>query len=161
MQRLCSPAQFKAVLDAGTVARTAHFALHRLSLPLASASGDAAGPEIQALFVVRALKTAAIAALASTAAPAAPSPNWLGAVVPKRWAKRAVTRNAIKRQIYSVTHAQAPRQPHAAYVVRLRTGFAAALFPSAQSRALKALVRAELQQLWSAAATPSRPPGAA
>ena len=161
MQRLCNPAQFKAVLDAGTVARTAHFALHRLSLPLASASGDAAGPEIQALFVVRSLKTASIAAPASTTSPAVPNPNWLGAVVPKRWAKRAVTRNAIKRQIYSVTHAQAPRHPHAAYVVRLRTGFVTALFPSAQSDALKALVRAELQQLWAAAAIASRPQGVA
>ena len=28
---------------------------------------------------------------------------WMGALVPKRWARRAVTRNAIKRQIYSVS----------------------------------------------------------
>jgi ribonuclease P protein component len=68
----------------------------------------------------------------------------IGVVVPKRWAKRAVTRNTIKRQVYSVS-AQAPLRP-AAYVVRLRTGFAG--FRSATSDALRAAVRAELQQLF-------------
>jgi ribonuclease P protein component len=68
----------------------------------------------------------------------------LGVVVPKRWAKRAVTRNTIKRQVYSVS-AQASL-PAAAYVVRLRTGFAG--FRSATSDALRAAVRAELLQLF-------------
>jgi ribonuclease P protein component len=68
----------------------------------------------------------------------------LGVVVPKRWAKRAVTRNTIKRQVYSVS--EATQLPAAAYIVRLRTGFAG--FRSARSDALKAAVRAELQQLF-------------
>jgi ribonuclease P protein component len=28
---------------------------------------------------------------------------WLGAMVPKRWARRSVTRHTIKRQIYAVS----------------------------------------------------------
>ena len=69
-------------------------------------------------------------------------------MVPKRWAKRAVTRNGIKRQIYSVSAAFAARLPAAAHVVRLRTEFARAEFPSAWSDALKARVRGELLQLF-------------
>ena len=77
MNRLKTRAQFQAVLAAGTMARTAHFALHRADLPLVS--DDRALGSVQPLFPVRAV--------------------WMGAMVPKRWAKRAVTRNAIKRPI--------------------------------------------------------------
>ena len=68
----------------------------------------------------------------------------LGVVIPKRWAKRAVTRNTIKRQIYSVS--EAAKLPASAYVVRLRVGFEG--FRSATSVALKRAVRAELEQLF-------------
>ena len=74
-------------------------------------------------------------------------------MVPKRWARRAVTRNAIKRQIYAVS-AAAPSStlPPAAHVVRLRAGFDRKAFVSASSDKLKAAVRAELQQLLERAA---------
>ncbi len=114
-----------------TVSRTAHFALHRAAL-------DATGPGSegsQALFAVR---------------PDAPKP-WIGAVVPKRWAKRAVTRNTIKRQIYAVAQDFAARLPQAAHVVRLRSGFAREAFPSATSDALKQAVREELHKLMAGA----------
>ncbi len=68
-------------------------------------------------------------------------------MVPKRWAKRAVTRNAIKRQIYSVSAEIETTLPEAAHVVRLRAGFDRAKFISATSEALKVAVRHELQQL--------------
>lgn len=74
--------------------------------------------------------------------------NRIGAVVPKRWAKRAVTRNTIKRQIYALA---AHRQWHPTTsdaVVRLRKTFDTQLFPSATSLALKSAVRTELQQLF-------------
>lgn len=76
---------------------------------------------------------------------------WMGAMVPKRWAKRAVTRNAIKRQIYSVSAEVEPLLPEAAHVVRLRAGFDRAKFISATSEALKIAVRQELQQLFAKA----------
>jgi ribonuclease P protein component len=72
----------------------------------------------------------------------------MGAIVPKRWAKRAVTRNGIKRQIYHVSADLALRLPAAAHVVRLRMDFARSQYPSAWSDALKAAVRGELQQLF-------------
>ena len=132
MQRLKTRAQFQAVLAGATVARTAHFALHRCALD--SASGA------QPLF--------------------ASDDVWLGAMVPKRWARRAVTRNAIKRQIYAVSTAQGVALPRAAHVVRLRAGFDRKEFVSATSDMLKAAVRAELQQLLARAArapSPSSP----
>lgn len=72
---------------------------------------------------------------------------WLGAMVPKRWAKRAVTRNAIKRQIYTVSADFLPCSPHAAWVVRLRRDFSRKDFASASSKALKQTVRSEVQAL--------------
>ncbi len=78
---------------------------------------------------------------------------WVGAMAPKRWAKRAVTRNAIKRQIYQVVQAFGPRFPQAAHVVRLRSGFDRKVFLSASSDALKLAVRTELEQLFGMAVT--------
>lgn len=72
---------------------------------------------------------------------------WYGALAPKRWARRAVTRNLVKRQIYSLFAQRESGLPAAAYVVRLRSGFDRAEFHSAASAALRVAVRAELQQL--------------
>ena len=72
---------------------------------------------------------------------------WLGAMVPKRWAKRAVTRNAIKRQIYNVSAAPGVVLPMAAHIVRLRSGFDRKEFVSATSEKLMSAVRLELKQL--------------
>ena len=116
-----------------TVSRTAHFALHRSELDAPQAPNT--GPESagrQALFAVR--------------------EAWVGALIPKRWAKRAVTRNTIKRQIYTVSQSLQSELPAAAHVVRLRAGFDRARFISATSDALKQAVRAELQELFARAA---------
>ena len=77
---------------------------------------------------------------------------WIGAMVPKRWAKRAVTRNAIKRQIYTVSAVFLPRYPQVAWVVRLRRDFARKEFVSASSAALKQAVRSEVFALMQAGA---------
>ncbi|MEJ8857193.1 ribonuclease P protein component [Variovorax robiniae] len=133
MQRLKTRAQFQAVLAGSTVARTAHFALHRCALDGPSLSADSSAAP---LFTV--------------------DDVWIGAMVPKRWAKRAVTRNAIKRQVYNVSAQSGAVLPRAAHVVRLRAAFDRKEFISASSEKLKAAVRAELQQLLArAAATPS------
>jgi ribonuclease P protein component len=77
----------------------------------------------------------------------------IGAVIPKRWARRAVTRNTIKRQVYAVSQTQLPSLPIGHYVVRLRSEFSRKEFPSATSEPLKQLVRSELQALLGKAAT--------
>jgi ribonuclease P protein component len=137
VQRLKTRAQYEAAMAGGTVSRTPHFVLHRAALDATSPAGPGSdGP--QALFAVR-------------------TEAWMGAVVPKRWAKRAVTRNGIKRQIYHVSASFESRLPAAAHVVRLRTDFARAQFPSAWSEALKASVRGELLQLFGKVAAPVIP----
>ena len=82
-------------------------------------------------------------------------------MTPKRWARRAVTRNAIKRQIYAVAAALEPQLPPDAHVVRLRATFDRKQFLSASSDALKQAVRAELLQLFERAAPRSSSPGRA
>lgn len=124
----------------GTIARTAHFALHRLVLA-SDAAGITAAPSEpgdqpskvvpQALFAFEA--------------------TWLGAMVPKRWARRAVTRNAIKRQIFAVAALHEAQLPVAAHVVRLRSTFDRKQFISPSSDVLKQAVRAELMQLFARA----------
>ena len=112
---------------AGSVlARTPHFALHRVALH------DSRDDEArQPLFAV--------------------DDVWLGAMVPKRWARRAVTRNTIKRQVYTVSQDFESSLTQAAHVVRLRSGFDRQQFVSATSSALKAAVRDELHQLFTRA----------
>jgi ribonuclease P protein component len=119
VQRLRSRQQFQAVMAGAPVAKTPHFALHCAAL-------DAA-PAEAALFPV--------------------ADAWLGVLLPKRWARRAVTRNAIRRQIYELSRAQGDRLPQAAWVVRLRSEFNRKHFVSASSVPLKRAVRAELEQL--------------
>ncbi len=102
------------------VGKTPHFALHRAAL-------DSAGSGGKALFSV--------------------ADAWLGVLLPKRWARRAVTRNAIRRQIYEAARERAHVLPSDAWVVRLRTEFSRKVFISATSDVLKRAVRAELDQL--------------
>jgi len=75
----------------------------------------------------------------------------IGALLPKRWAKRAVTRNAIKRQIFHVVQDFESLFTGFAFVVRLRHAFDRTQFASASSSALKEAVRAELLGLFNTA----------
>lgn len=82
---------------------------------------------------------------------AAAAPIRLGAVVPKRHARRAVTRSLLKRQIYAAARRHADALPQGWWVVRLRAPFDRAVFASAASPALRRLARAELDALFVAA----------
>lgn len=124
MVRLQTRPQFQAVLAGSTVARTQHFALHALQ----AHPEPEHGVNVPPLFV--------------------PGSVSLGAMVPKRWARRAVTRNAIKRQIYNVSMEFESSLNASAYVVRLRSAFDRSHFVSATSDALKLAVRSELHQLF-------------
>ncbi len=72
---------------------------------------------------------------------------WVGAVVPKRHARRAVTRSLLKRQIRGAFERHAAALPGGLWLVRLRSPFAAREFPSAASAALAGAARAELDRL--------------
>lgn len=77
--------------------------------------------------------------------------TWIGAMVPKRWAKRAVTRNLVKRQIYDVASRYESQFPSMAIVVRLRAAFNPQQFISAASTQLKMTARAEIELLFTKA----------
>jgi ribonuclease P protein component len=134
VQRLKTRGQFQAVLAGGTVARTTHFSMHR-------AGFDAVAAELT-LFELSGQSSTAQRGM------------WIGAMVPKRLAKRAVTRNAIRRQIHNVGADFRTVLSGAAHVVRLRAGFDNKQYFSATSRLLKSVVRSELRQLFAIAALP-------
>jgi len=133
VQRLKTRPQFQAVLAGTIVAKTPHFVLHRNVLA-AKAVPNRSGKQVNAPVLFREQDV------------------WVGAMVPKRWAKRAVTRNAIKRQIYTVSAEFSHLYPQAAFVVRLRSSFSRTEFVSAVSDLLKQAVRAEVQALMHAGA---------
>ena len=80
----------------------------------------------------------------------------VGLVVPKRHAKRSVTRNLIKRQARSAFDARAAAMTGGNWVLRLRAPFDAKLFSSASSVALSVSVRNELGRLFQAAPLTAR-----
>jgi ribonuclease P protein component len=132
------------VLAGPTVACTLHFALHRQAVGCIDAC--------EAVIVGHSQPTVAKIALASSTArqpvELLTDDIWLGAMAPKRWARRAVTRNTIKRQIYTVCSEFEHLFPKAAWLVRLRRGFDRNDFPSATSDALKSNVRMEVLALF-------------
>jgi ribonuclease P protein component len=86
------------------------------------------------------------------AVPQGQMPPALGCIIPKRWAKRAVTRNMIRRQIFTVAEISTPRSWHTSHcVVRLRARFDPAIWVSAQSEGLRCAVREQLQELFARA----------
>lgn len=132
MERLKQWSEFQAVMSAGAVARTPHFVLHQWQHP-AKASTGSGFEQTPALFVDGVLL--------------------IGALTPKRWAKRAVTRNLIRRQIHAVSREFEKGLKPTAYVIRLRAAFNPQKFVSASSQVLKNLVRQELEQLFREAST--------
>ncbi len=79
---------------------------------------------------------------------------WFGCVVPKRHARRAVTRNLIKRQVRHAMLRHGETLPAGLWLVRLRAPFAPASFVSARSAALAQATRVELDLLLSSRGSP-------
>ena len=73
---------------------------------------------------------------------------WLGIVLPKRHARRAVTRSLLKRQIRVAVDARVKSLAAGLWVVRLRSPFDRTVYPSAASPALRRAARAELEDLF-------------
>lgn len=139
--RLVHSTDFERVLAAPTRSRSAHFAVHHVASRPWAPGRRHGGP--------------GDGELSTTIAPVVPAPvdespagHWLGSVIPKRHARRAVTRSLLKRQIRAAMARHAPRLPPGLWLVRLRSPFAPASFPSAASAALRDAARDELEQLF-------------
>ncbi|HEX2540773.1 MAG TPA: ribonuclease P protein component [Caldimonas sp.] len=154
MARLVRSVDFERVLRVRSRATTAHFAVHHLAaLPSAPARARRirSAPDLSTSQGIRG------ASPVDDCASEAPQPDgqWLGAVVPKRHARRAVTRSLIKRQIYAAAERHRTELAAGLWVVRLRAPFDRQRFPSAASAALKLGSRTELDALFGAVARPS------
>jgi ribonuclease P protein component len=185
--RLVRPADYVRVLATTLRLRSPHFAVHHLAggplplkRPIARPVGDEAGHAPVATSLSTELSTAlpgthgvcvddsqssGVIGLVETPSPAGGVARWLGLVVPKRHARRAVTRTLVKRQIRNVAAECAPQLEPGLWVVRQRSPFDPRQFPSAASEALKQAARAELRALFERAVrgerdrVKPRPPG--
>lgn len=131
--RLKRRADFERVLGAGAasiVARSPHFVLHHLP-----ESGQ--------------LSTGFVrdGGLLVDGSKGSPRPVYVGVVIPKRWARRAVTRNVLRRQMYAALARCRHVLPGGTWVARLRSSFDLRQFPSADSLALRRAARAEMDGL--------------
>jgi ribonuclease P protein component len=91
--------------------------------------------------------------------PLAPQALWLGCVVPKRLARRAVTRNLLRRQMRQVVQEAQTGLPGGIWLLRMRLGFDKSAYPSASSAALRTAAREELQRLVAGRGRDDRPRG--
>jgi len=161
---LVNKADFERLLGTRPWARSAHFAVHhlpaspRVPLPaarkraqaqlhteLSTSPAPVCPPSVDDL--------AALPELPEL--PDLPDDHWLGCVVPKRHARRAVTRSLLKRQLRGAFERHAARLPLGLWLVRLRQPFPIASFPSARSESLRLAARTELDGLF----TQVRQPG--
>ncbi|MFO1285190.1 MAG: ribonuclease P protein component [Rubrivivax sp.] len=154
--RLIHKADFESLMAAPIWSRSAHFAAHHL------ARAPGLGEELAGK-LDRGPTAARLSTRWSEGHPLPvdnnSAPRWLGAVVPKRHARRAVTRNLLKRQIRAAFGRREDALPAGLWLVRLRRPFAPAEFVSASSRALAETVQTELEQLLRLAAAVPVCPG--
>ncbi|MFZ2990372.1 ribonuclease P protein component [Ideonella sp.] len=159
--RIVRPADFQRVLTAPQRSRSVHFAIHflagvpsraRAALVQAATEppAESSAPVLQGFSPELSTGASPVAELAVDES--VPKGHWLGLVVPKRHAKRAVTRNLIKRQVRAAMQQHAASLPEGLWVVRLRAPFDKTRFPSPGSDALREDARAEIAVLFDRAA---------
>ncbi len=146
MARIVKSIDFERVLRVRSRAATPHFAVHHLA-------GEPAAVQAGSAKLSTILNHSGARPVDDLSVDAVPGPSWVGAVVPKRHAKRAVTRALLKRQIYAAAERHRERLAPGLWIVRLRSPFDRAQFPSAASEPLRRGVRDELEALMAAART--------
>jgi len=148
--RLLRSVDFERVLRTRTRASSAHFAVHHVAdRPSAPAKPVATSLAAELSTGEKPELNSAVDDFPISAPPGA---VWLGAVVPKRHAKRSVTRSLLKRQIRSAVMGCEAALAQGLWVVRLRAPFDRKTFVSAASDALKQAARVELEQVLARAA---------
>jgi ribonuclease P protein component len=151
--RIVRSADFERVLGAVASARSEHFAVHYLSsepstpvLPARLRSKMELSTEHAPVMV------ASVDDFQGLPAGRKEPKLWLGLVIPKRHARRAVTRSLFKRQVRAAADHHSEALASGLWVVRLRAPFDNAKYPSAASSALQCAARQELDGLFASAA---------
>jgi ribonuclease P protein component len=138
--RLQHRQDFERVLATAPCARSAHFALHHLHAQPNLGSKAADGLESKKICTGHPpTETDSVDNIVPG--------HWCGSVIPKRHARRAVTRNLLRRQIRAAVQRYQAGLDRGLWLVRLRQPFSAKTYASADSRALRAAVASELDQL--------------
>lgn len=155
--RILRSADFQRVLAVPPRSRSTHFAAHHVpACPSVPAKPQRAVISTE-LSTGDAPSCPPAVDEAAAAAPAAgPVGQWLGLVVPKKHARRAVTRNLIKRQMRAVMASAGAALPAGLWVLRLKAPFDRQAFTSPASVPLLDAARDELQLLLQRAAAPRR-----
>jgi len=152
MARIVASADFERVLGSRSRASTPHFAVHHL--PEAPEVARRPPDEVR----TRNLSTESGKSGARPVDDTLPAASRrLGVVVPKRHARRAVTRSLLRRQIYAAGGRHADALPRGLWIVRLRAPFDRSRYASAASRALRDAARTELDELFRAASRHAAP----
>jgi len=147
--RIVRSVDFERVLAAPSRARSPHFAVHHVAGVPSTPAGAAAHSLSTELSTGQADSTNRV--VDDPAAAPAGTRLWLGAVIPKRHAKRAVTRSLLKRQIRAAVQRQ-NSLPDGLWVVRLRAPLPRDDFRSAASDQLRRVAHDELDALLAEAA---------
>ncbi len=142
---LTQASDFTQVLNAPPRARTPHFVLHHLP------RRPSTGKQVTSTPGEADLSTAPTPEISLPVDQSPVTGLWLGLVVPKRHAKRAVTRTLLKRRIRAAVAGAATSLPAGLWVVRLRTPFARTEFISAASERLGCAAADELALLMATA----------
>ncbi len=137
--RLVHKADFERLLATRPVRRSAHFAIHHAPTGAATAGSGVDGTERSEL------STASERVVPRLVDDRSRRIGW---IVPKRHARRAVTRSLLKRQIRATFTAHEEALAGGDWLVRLAAAFAVADFPAAASTALKRAARTELGGLF-------------
>lgn len=142
LERVVTSADFERALAVRSRARSEHFAVHHVEALPSRRPNELSTIEDR-------VGARPVEDLPAAAPPMAPIR--IGAVVPKRHARRAVTRSLVKRQIYAAAERHRDALGPGLWIVRLRSPFERARFASAASNALRSAARAELDALLRAA----------
>lgn len=142
--RLRRPADFESVLATPHKARSAHFAAHHLA---GRPQSRCAVPDWEQMRKLSTDDPDRCPQTVDDEPEMGLSTWWFGVVVPKRHARRATTRNLLRRQIRGAMARHHGRLAHGMWLVRLRLPFDPKQFKSGASAALRCAARAELDGL--------------
>ena len=146
MDRLVESVDFERVLRTPVRVRSLHFAVHHLA--------SESNPSAYLNELAKDLYTGDAPTLADAVDKTSALPVWwLGMVVPKRHARRSVTRSLMKRQVRLAFTARFMELAKGMWVVRLRAPFDKSVFISAASDKLRQAIRGELDTLMLRAAS--------
>jgi len=163
--RILRSADFQRVLAVSPRSRSTHFSAHHVpagpSLPVKPqrkpvSSDLSTGDALSCPPAVDEATGVVADMMGDLAADRPLSGQWLGMVVPKKHARRAVTRNLIKREMRATMASAGAALPAGLWVLRLKAPFDRQVFTSPGSALLLQAARDELLLLLQRAAAPRR-----